>query len=214
MTLPTVEAKSAIFYLISRSIVGSFVAKLNTGVQLNIFSYFLNCTRKLNIMPVPCKLLFVCLGNICRSPSAENIMNHLIEQTDLKGQIICDSAGTAGYHIGAAPDRRMSEAAARRGIILKGQARQFHKSDFDKFDLILAMDQENYQDILSLDPVGKYRDKVKLMCDFATNHREQEVPDPYYGGTEGFNQVIDLLLDACEGLRQHVVENYALVAKE
>lgn len=165
-------------------------------------------------MPIPCKLLFVCLGNICRSPSAENIMNHLIEQTGLKGQIICDSAGTGGYHIGAAPDRRMSIAAASRGIILEGQARQFHKSDFDKFDLILAMDRDNYQDILSLDPAGKYRDKVKLMCDFATAHREQEVPDPYYGGTEGFNQVIDLLLDACEGLRQYVVKNYALVGKE
>lgn len=214
MTLPTVEAKSAIFYLISRAAMDSFVAKLNTGVQRKLFSYFFNCTRKLNFMPIPCKLLFVCLGNICRSPSAENIMNHLIEQTGLQGQIICDSAGTGGYHIGAAPDRRMAAAAARRGINLKGQARQFHKSDFDKFDLILAMDRDNYQDILALDPAGKYRDKVKLMCDFATHHREQEVPDPYYGGTEGFNQVIDLLLDACEGLRQQVVQNYALVGKE
>ena len=214
MTLPTVEAKSAIFYLISRVIVGGFVAKLNTVVQSNIFSNFFNCTIALVIMPTPCKLLFVCLGNICRSPSAENIMNHLIEQTGLEGQIICDSAGTGGYHIGATPDRRMAAAAKRRSIILKGQARQFQKADFVEFDLILAMDRDNYQDILSLDPAGKYQDKVKLMCDFATAHREQEVPDPYYGGTEGFNQVIDLLLDACEGLRQYVVQNYALVGKE
>jgi protein-tyrosine phosphatase len=76
------------------------------------------------------------------------------------------------------------------------------------------MDKENYQDILSLDPRGKYRDKVRLMCDFATHHREREVPDPYYGGIEGFNNVIDLLLDACEGLLKHVVKTYALTAKE
>ncbi|MBD2128907.1 low molecular weight phosphotyrosine protein phosphatase [Microcoleus sp. ZQ-A2] len=157
-----------------------------------------------------CKLLFVCLGNICRSPSAENIMNHLIEQAGLSDSIICDSAGTGGYHIGAPPDRRMTTAALRRGIELKGQARQFQKSDFESFDLILAMDRENYRDILSLDPTGKYRDKVRLMCDFATHHGEREVPDPYYGGPEGFDKVIDLLLDACEGLRQHVVQTYEL----
>lgn len=163
---------------------------------------------------MPCKLLFVCLGNICRSPSAENIMNHLIEQTGLTDSIICDSAGTGGYHIGSPPDRRMAAAAARRGITLKGQARQFQKSDFEDFDLILAMDQENYKDILSLDRAGKYGDKVKLMCDFASHHSEREVPDPYYGGPEGFNQVIDLLLDACEGLLQNVVKTYALTIKQ
>jgi protein-tyrosine phosphatase len=141
-------------------------------------------------------------------------MNHLIEQAGFSDKIICDSAGTAGYHIGAPPDRRMTAAAERRGIILKGEARQFQKADFENFDLILAMDRDNYRDILSLDPTGKYRDKVRLMCDFATHHREREVPDPYYGGTEGFNQVIDLLLDACEGLLQHVVKTYALTGKE
>jgi protein-tyrosine phosphatase len=141
-------------------------------------------------------------------------MNHLIEQAGFSDKIICDSAGTAGYHIGAPPDRRMTAAAERRGIILKGEARQFQKADFENFDLILAMDRDNYRDILSLDPTGKYRDKVRLMCDFATHHREREVPDPYYGGTEGFNQVIDLLLDACEGLLQYVVKTYALTGKE
>ena len=159
-----------------------------------------------------CQLLFVCLGNICRSPSAENIMNHLIEQAGLSDSIICDSAGTGGYHIGAPPDRRMTAAALRRGIKLKGRARQFQKSDFEEFDLILAMDRENYRDILSLDPAGKYRDKVRLMCDFATHHSEREVPDPYYGGPEGFDKVINLLLDACEGLLQHVVKTYKLTA--
>ncbi|HEY9728829.1 MAG TPA: low molecular weight protein-tyrosine-phosphatase [Chroococcales cyanobacterium] len=162
---------------------------------------------------MPCKLLFVCLGNICRSPSAENIMNHLVEQAGLNDDIICDSAGTGGYHIGAPPDRRMAAAALGRGITLKGRARQFQKSDFENFDLILAMDRENYQDILYLDPEGKYRDKVRLMCDFASHHSEREVPDPYYGGPEGFNQVIDLLLDACDGLLQHVIKTYQLVKK-
>lgn len=139
-------------------------------------------------------------------------MNHLIEQADLSDSIICDSAGTGGYHIGSPPDRRMAAAAKRRGIELRGQARQFQSSDFENFDLILAMDRENYWDILSLDPREKYRDKVKLMCDFATDHNEREVPDPYYGGPEGFDKVIDLLLDACEGLLQHVVKTYKLTA--
>ena len=135
-------------------------------------------------------------------------MNHLIEQADLGDSIVCDSAGTGGYHIGSTPDQRMAAAAALRGIELKGQARQFQKSDFENFDLILVMDQENYQDILSLDRAGKYKEKVRMMCDFASHHREREVPDPYYGGTEGFNKVIDLLLDACEGLLQYVVKTY------
>lgn len=141
-------------------------------------------------------------------------MNHLIEQAGLTESIICDSAGTGGYHIGSPPDRRMAAAAARRGIMLKGQARQFQRSDFEDFDLIVAMDRENYKDILALDRAGKYRDKVRLMCDFASHHSEREVPDPYYGGPEGFNKVIDLLLDACKGLLQHVVKTEALTGKE
>lgn len=154
---------------------------------------------------MPYKLLFVCLGNICRSPSAENIMEHLVNQAGLSKEIICDSAGTSSYHIGSPPDRRMSAAAERRGIQLVGEARQFQKSDFEKFDLILAMDRENYRDILAIDRSGQHQDKVKLMCDFCTRHDLKEVPDPYYGGTEGFNQVIDLLLDACEGLLNYIV---------
>ncbi|HBR74361.1 MAG TPA: protein tyrosine phosphatase, partial [Cyanobacteria bacterium UBA11159] len=124
-------------------------------------------------------------------------MNHLIEQRGLSDRIICDSAGTSSYHIGSPPDRRMAAAASRRGITLKGRARQFEISDFESFDLILAMDRDNYADILSLDSRGQYRDKVRLMCDFASHHQEKEVPDPYYGGVDGFNQVIDLLIDAC-----------------
>ena len=154
---------------------------------------------------MPYKLLFVCLGNICRSPSAENIMNHLIEQAGLSNEILCDSAGTSSYHIGSPPDRRMSAAAsAKLGIKLLGQARQLQKLDFQNFDMILAMDQENYDNILALDSTGQYHHKVYLMCGFCSRHTLKEVPDPYYGGVEGFNQVIDLLVDACEGLLQHV----------
>ncbi len=159
---------------------------------------------------MPYRLLFVCLGNICRSPSAENIMNHLIQQAKLSDKIVCDSAGTSNYHIGAAPDRRMTAAAAKRGIQLPGIARQFQVSDFEEFDLILAMDKANYRDILSLDTKGKYKNKVKLMCDFASHRQEKEVPDPYYGGSQGFDNVIDLLLDACDGLLQYVVRRVGI----
>ena len=153
------------------------------------------------------KLLFVCLGNICRSPSAENLMQHLIDQRGLNDQIICDSAGTAGYHTGSEPDRRMNTAAQKRGLTLKGSARQFTAEDFENFDLILAMDRSNYRDILSLDPNHQYADKVKLMCSFCRSHRDEEVPDPYYGGKAGFDYVIELLLDACEGLLDTVAED-------
>lgn len=155
------------------------------------------------------RLLFVCLGNICRSPSAENIMNHLIQQRQLGEEIICDSAGTSSYHIGSPPDRRMAGAAKQYGIELKGQARQLQASDLEAFDWILAMDQDNYRDILALDRSGQYHAKVKLMCDFCRHHSDREVPDPYYGGPEGFDYVVNLLLDACEGLLDFVAENPA-----
>jgi protein-tyrosine phosphatase len=152
------------------------------------------------MIQTPYQLLFVCLGNICRSPSAENIMNHLIQQRQLQDQIRCDSAGTASYHVGNPPDRRMTAAAAKRNITLRGSARQFSRKDFEAFDLILAMDHDNYRNILALDRDGRYGDKVKLMCEFCTAHRDRDVPDPYYGGEAGFDYVIDLLMDACEGL--------------
>jgi protein-tyrosine phosphatase len=146
------------------------------------------------------KLLFVCLGNICRSPAAENIMNHLAAKSELADSIECDSAGTANYHTGNPPDRRIQAAATNRNIPMTGSARQFTAADFTAFDLILAMDRQNYHNILALDPQGHYRDKVKMMCDFATHHPDKEVPDPYYGGADGFDYVIDLLTDACGGL--------------
>jgi len=131
-------------------------------------------------------------------------MNHLVTVEGLEGKITCDSAGTAGYHTGAAPDRRMSIAAKKQGIILEGRARQFQPEDLENFDLVLAMDRDNYRDILGCDRSGTYHHKVKMMCSFATQHRDTEVPDPYYGGAQGFDYVIALLTDACTGLLKEI----------
>lgn len=131
-------------------------------------------------------------------------MNHLIRQSQLDQMIECDSAGTSSYHIGASPDRRMAAAARQKGIDLIGQARQFTVDDFEVYDWVLAMDRSNYQDILALDPAGRYRHKVKLMCEFCREFPDSEVPDPYYGGADGFTYVIDLLTDACGGLLDFV----------
>ncbi|MCL2933546.1 MAG: low molecular weight phosphotyrosine protein phosphatase [Trichodesmium sp. MAG_R03] len=160
---------------------------------------------------MPYQLLFVCLGNICRSPSAENIMNHLIEKANLSKYVVCDSAGTGGYHIGSPPDARMTYAAKMRDINLKGSARKFQVKDFNNFDLILTMDQENYRDVLRLDNSGKYRNKVRLMCDFCRYFDVKEVPDPYYGGSDGFDYVIEILLDACEGLLDYLINQKKIV---
>ncbi len=154
---------------------------------------------------MPSKLLFVCLGNICRSPSAENIMNLLVRENGLEGEIVCDSAGTGSWHVGSPPNPPMAAAAFKKlGIQLEGAARQFQPSDFEAFDLILAMDHENYANILCLAPQGKYDHKVKLMCDYCRKYPDRDVPDPYYGGAEGFDYVIDLLMDSCGGLLEEL----------
>jgi len=163
---------------------------------------------------MPKKLLFVCLGNICRSPAAEGIMNHLIAQANLEDKICCDSAGTSNYHIGELPDARMRQTAQRRGIVLSSRARQFQKADFEAFDLILAMDRQNYYNICALDPHGAYQDKVRLICDFCTHHPDREVPDPYYGGPDGFRYVMDLLTDACQGLLLSLTDGQILSSEQ
>lgn len=152
------------------------------------------------------KLLFVCLGNICRSPAAENIMNAQIKNAGLGMKIICDSAGTSSYHVGDSPDRRMTESLKKRGYAVRGKSRQFLQEDFEKFDLILAMDGDNYRNILAQDRQGKYQDKVKMICDYAENFPDREVPDPYYGGQAGFDHVIDLLEDACGNLLTNLTQ--------
>jgi len=152
------------------------------------------------------KILFVCLGNICRSPSGEAVMNALIERNNLRDRIACDSAGTIAYHTGEPADARMQKHAIKRGYNLTSIARQIKLNDFERFNYIIAMDRDNYRNILALDVEGKYKDKVKLMMDFAIEHSDNDVPDPYYGGEQGFEYVLDLLEDACLGLLKHIVK--------
>jgi len=141
-------------------------------------------------------------------------MHHLVTQAGLETAIVCDSAGTSAYHVGSRPDARMSRAAVAYGLELVGRARQFENADFERFDLILAMDESNYQDILARDRQGRYHHKVKRMCDFCQHHRDREVPDPYYGGPDGFTYVLELLFDACEGLLRHLTEGQVSLATD
>lgn len=145
-------------------------------------------------------VLFVCMGNICRSPAGEIIFQHLIVENGLTSEFSCDSAGTIGFHSGNAPDHRMSATLEKRGYPIIGQSRQFRLSDFDEFDLILVMDRENEQNILALTRSHEDKEKVQLFCDFCNDHEEEEVPDPYYGGDEGFEHVANLVEDGASGL--------------
>lgn len=147
------------------------------------------------------KLLFVCLGNICRSPAGEAVMKSLVKERGLEKKIACDSAGTAAYHVGSKADSRMRKHGSQRGYQLTSIARQFDPStDFDRFDYILAMDEDNYHNILSTDSTGKYHNKVHRMVDFCQRIKSSHVPDPYYGGAEGFEEVLDILEDSCGNL--------------
>lgn len=150
-------------------------------------------------MAKPIRVLFVCLGNICRSPAAEGVMRALVEREGCN-EIEIDSAGTAGWHCGKLPDERMRQAAKGRGLDLNSRARQVMPEDLSKFDLVVAMDESNQRDLRSLDPEGQRMSKIRLLCDFCSEHDTREVPDPYYGGPEGFEQVLDLLEDGCAGL--------------
>jgi len=151
------------------------------------------------------KLLFVCLGNICRSPSAEAVMKALVEQEGLSEQIICDSAGTIGYHSGNPADARMQSHALKRGYDLTSRSRQFNPEvDFEAFDMIIGMDDQNVLDLQTVDSYKRYQDKIFTMTQFCSEHDETEVPDPYYGGDAGFELVLDLLEDACRGLLDNV----------
>ncbi len=145
------------------------------------------------------KILFVCLGNICRSPTAEGIFQSLVNKAGLKDKVVVDSAGTSGCHVGERADSRMRDHAMARGYALTSISRKFDEHrDFELFDKIVVMDAVNYRDVLELGP--KYKDKIFMMTDFCQSHSEEKVPDPYYGGAAGFEKVIDIVLDASEGL--------------
>jgi protein-tyrosine phosphatase len=150
---------------------------------------------------------FVCLGNICRSPTAEGVMHHLVAQAGRAAAFEIDSAGTAAYHAGERPDRRSLATARAHGVELPGRARQFQREDFARFDHVLAMDRENLRELLRLAPDAASRAKVALLRSFDPNAPpDAEVPDPYYGGADGFERVFEICMAACRGLLAHVDE--------
>lgn len=153
------------------------------------------------------RLLFVCLGNICRSPTAEGVMLSMLREEGLADVVEVDSAGTGSWHIGHPADERSTKAARARGIALISRARQVDQADFESFDLILAMDRANYQELHALAPDDDARARIKLLREYdpeAVAGGELEVPDPYYGGPDGFEDVLDLVTRACEGLLDEV----------
>jgi protein-tyrosine phosphatase len=138
------------------------------------------------------------MGNICRSPAAEGVFRKFVVDAGREDDFYIDSAGTIGYHAGGKADSRMRAAARTRGYELDSIARRIESEDFDIFDLIVTMDNENYRDVMSLDPGNGAR--VERMCDYCRRHDVSEVPDPYYGGQKGFEHVLDILEDACSNL--------------
>ena len=143
------------------------------------------------------KILFVCMGNICRSPAAEGVMRAKLQEASLGKKVDVDSAGTIDFHIGKLPDSRMRRAASARGIELTHHARQVSAADLEEFDHVLVMDRENFSSVKSLDHDGKFTAKIKLFCEFCTKHIETEVPDPYLGTARDFENVLDILDDGC-----------------
>jgi protein-tyrosine phosphatase len=154
--------------------------------------------------PEKTRVLFVCLGNICRSPTAEGLFQHIVAQQKLDGRIEVDSAGTGAWHVGNPPDTRARQAAIARGYDIGHlRARQVAPEDFDRFDYILAMDDDNLRNLKRMQPEG-FRGHLGLFLEFADSSDVREVPDPYYGGEEGFDLVLDLVREASEGLLAHI----------
>jgi len=153
-------------------------------------------------------VLFVCMGNICRSPTAQGAFRQLLEREGLQSVIGTDSAGTHSYHRGEPPDLRAQDAARRRGIDLSDlRARRVEPEDFSRFEYVLAMDRENYRNLSEICPSGSEK-RLRLFMDFAPHLRTREVPDPYYGGSTGFERVFDLVEEACEGLLADIRDRF------
>lgn len=153
------------------------------------------------------RILCVCLGNICRSPTAEGVLRHKLREAGLGDDVDVESAGTGGWHVGHGPDERASAAAAARGIALESRAERFERDHFDDFDLILAMDRQNLADMRSLAPHAAAEGKLHLFREFdpeAAAAGDLEVPDPYYGGDQGFEDVLDMVERAADGLIEEI----------
>ena len=151
------------------------------------------------------KILFICLGNICRSAAANGVMESFVAREGLQDKILVDSAGTDGGHAGELPDSRMRSAAAARGYSLTHRSRKVREDDFYDFDMLIVMDDNNYENVSRLAPERKYLDKVYRFVEFSRNHPQWSyVPDPYYEGREGFELVLDLLEDGCQTLLEEI----------
>ena len=156
------------------------------------------------------RVCFVCLGNICRSPTAEGVMRHLLASSPLAGQVEVDSAGTSAYHVGDPPDARSAATARRRGISLTGASRQVTAADFSRFDYIIAMDHSNERALHRMAGTAAERERVHLMQSFDPDSAPRaEVPDPYYGGSNGFDVVLDICEASCRGLLSHLTAQLA-----
>jgi len=154
------------------------------------------------------KVLFVCMGNICRSPTAHGVFRYLVAEAGLEARIEIDSAGTHGYHVGEPPDERARETALSRGVDIGDlRARRAEPEDFLYYDYILAMDQDNYHSLSRICPRGMER-KLLLLMDFAPDLRRREVPDPYYGGQQGFDQFFDMVEAAARGLLEDITRRH------
>ena len=154
------------------------------------------------------KILFVCLGNICRSPAAEGVFKQKIKDRDLEKLFVVDSAGTGGWHVGNLADPRMRETALSRGIELTSRSRQIQENDLYEFDQILVMDKDNLEAVklLTKDHKNPINSKIKLILSYSKNSKLEEVPDPYYGGQNGFEKVLDLLNDAIDELIDSIMD--------
>lgn len=148
----------------------------------------------------PTRILFVCLGNICRSPAAEIIFRKIISDAGREADFEVDSAGTIGFHQGAPPDSRMAAALTRDGFTVTGAARQIHPADLQTYDLIVTMDETNFSEVQALDPSAASHTKIRPFVSFCRHHDDLRVPDPYYGGQRGFDHVMNLLRDGCQGI--------------
>jgi protein-tyrosine phosphatase len=153
------------------------------------------------------KVLFVCMGNICRSPTAEGVFTKLVKDHKLEARFAIDSAGTHAYHVGNEPDLRSQSAALERGVDLSSlRARQVINGDFEDFDFLLAMDDENYSILINACP-EQYQTKIKYFLDYAPHLNERQVPDPYYGGQYGFERVLDMIEEASAGFLKTLRES-------
>jgi len=159
-----------------------------------------------NVKCKPRRLLFICLGNICRSPAADGVMRHIVMQHGCEAEFAIDSAGMGNWHVGQLPDSRMRACGARHGYKFDHRARQFSRADFSRFDLLIVMDHGNYRAVCNMARTEAEREKIVMLADYMHSHPGQTViPDPYYGDTLDFEFALELIEDACNGLLEAIL---------